>query len=150
LFLDVGTTSAWDLALDVEPGRQPRLSPRQLEAALRAMADFVDLKSTSTLGHSTGVARLAETAGRRLQLSGAEITAIRHAALVHDLGRTGVSSSVWEKSGTLDYSQWERVRLHPYYTERVLARSPRLAAVGRLGALHHERLDGSGYHRAAT
>src|SRR5262249_13917783 len=54
LFLDVGTTSAWDLALDAEPGRQPRLSPRQLEAALRAMADFVDLKSTSTLGHSTG------------------------------------------------------------------------------------------------
>ena len=67
LFLDFGVASTWDLALDSEPGRQPRLSARQLEAALRAMADFVDLKSTSTLGHSTGVANLAEAAARRAQ-----------------------------------------------------------------------------------
>ena len=75
---------------------------------------------------------------------------MRQAALVHDLGRTGVSSSVWEKKSALNYSEWERVRLHPYYTERVLARSGPLAAMGRLGALHHERVDGSGYHRSAT
>jgi DNA-binding CsgD family transcriptional regulator len=67
--------------------------------------------------------------------------------LLHDLGRVGISAGVWTKAGPLTEREWEQVRLHPYYTERILARSPALAPIGALAALHCERLDGSGYHR---
>jgi HD-GYP domain-containing protein (c-di-GMP phosphodiesterase class II) len=76
--------------------------------------------------------------------------ALRRAALIHDLGRVGVSSAIWCKTGTLTESEWERVRLHPYYTERIFARSPHLTQIASLAATHHEYLDGSGYHRGVT
>ena len=75
--------------------------------------------------------------------------ALRRAALVHDLGRVGVPNGVWDKPGPLSDAEWERVRLHSYYTERILARAPALAPLGATAGLHHERLDGSGYHRGA-
>src|SRR5260370_1297289 len=77
----------------------------------------------------------------------ADVVAIRRAGLLHDIGRVGVSAGIWGKSGPLSEREWERVRMHPYYTERVLARPPALARLGALASLHHERLDGSGYHR---
>ena len=150
LMAGFGVDSAWDAALASEPGVQRRISDVQLDTTLRAMADFVDLKSTSTLGHSSGVAELAEAAARRYPLPASDIIDVRRAALVHDLGRTGVSAGVWEKHGPLAEGDWERVRLHPYLTERILARCPSLVALGRLAGLHHERLDGSGYFRAAS
>ena len=146
------TPSAWETALAAEPGPRPRMSDDELESALRAMADFADLKSPYFAGHSTGVATLAAEAASRSRLPRDDIAALRRAALVHDLGRVGVPNGVWDKPGALSEGEWEQVRLHPYYTERVLARSPALAHLGTLAALHHERLDGSGYHRglAAT
>ena len=59
----------------------------------------------------------------------------------------GVSAGIWTKAGPLTEREWDQVRLHPYYTERILGRPPALAAIGALAALHQERLDGSGYHR---
>jgi HD-GYP domain-containing protein (c-di-GMP phosphodiesterase class II) len=79
-----------------------------------------------------------------------EVDAVRRAALLHDLGRVGVSSAVWDRPGPLSEADGERVRLHPYLTERTLARSDGLAPLGRIGGAHHERLDGSGYHRGCT
>ena len=72
---------------------------------------------------------------------------MRRAALAHDLGRVGVSNAIWEKPGPLGFGEWERVRLHPHFTERAFAQSPALAPIGILAGSHHERLDGSGYHR---
>jgi DNA-binding CsgD family transcriptional regulator len=66
------------------------------------------------------------------------------------LGRVSVPNSIWDKPGPLTTAEWERVRLHTYYSERVLTSTPLLAELGRLAGLHHERLDGSGYHRGAT
>jgi HD-GYP domain-containing protein (c-di-GMP phosphodiesterase class II) len=82
----------------------------------------------------------------------ADIALLRRAALVHDIGRVGVSAGIWVKAGALSAGERERVRLHTYLTERVFADSPALQPIGALGAQHHERLDGSGYHRglAAT
>ena len=77
-------------------------------------------------------------------------TTVRRAALLHDLGRTGVPNSIWDKPGALTESERERVRLHPYYTERALARPAALARLGAIAGAHHERLDGSGYHRGLT
>jgi HD-GYP domain-containing protein (c-di-GMP phosphodiesterase class II)/DNA-binding CsgD family transcriptional regulator len=133
--------------LAAEPGARPSLSAAEADRAIRAMADFADLKTPFFSGHSSGVADLAVGAAERCRLSPAEVAALRRAALLHDLGRSAVSTVIWEKAGPLTEGEWERVRLHPYYTERVLARSRALTAVGAIAALHHERLDGSGYHR---
>jgi HD-GYP domain-containing protein (c-di-GMP phosphodiesterase class II) len=75
------------------------------------------------------------------------VTVLRRAALAHDLGRIGVSNAIWEKPGPLGFGEWERVRLHPHFTERAFAQSPALAPIGVVAGSHHERLDGSGYHR---
>jgi HD-GYP domain-containing protein (c-di-GMP phosphodiesterase class II) len=139
--------NAWEAVLAAEPGPRPLLTPAARETATRAVADFVDLKSPFTAGHSSGVALLAAEAAERIGLSEPETTSIRQAGYVHDLGRVGISTAVWDKPGPLTTSEWERVRLHPYYTERVLARPKALAPIAAIAALHHERLDGSGYYR---
>ena len=133
-----------------EPGLGPTLSDSDFEAVLEAIADFVDLKSPHTLGHSRGVADLAAAAARRLGMSDADTTLIRRAGLVHDLGRLGVSNAIWDKPGPLSASERERVRLHAYLTERILAASHCLSPLAKVAAHHHERIDGSGYPRGLT
>jgi HD-GYP domain-containing protein (c-di-GMP phosphodiesterase class II) len=137
----------WDTVLDLEPGSHGILTEAQFDQACRALADFVDIKSPYTLTHSSGVAELAAEAARRAGLPAADVKMIWRAGLLKEIGRTGISSSIWEKTTALSAREWERVRLHTYYCERVLARPLELARVGGLAALHHERLDGTGYHR---
>ena len=145
--LDVA--SAWEAALAAEPGPRVTLADDELDAATRTVADFVDLKSPYLVGHSSGVAELAAAAARRCGLDEAGVVAVRRSGMLHDLGRIGVSTRIWDKPGPLTDGEWERVRLHAYYAERVLARPAALARLGALAALHHERLDGSGYHRGS-
>jgi HD-GYP domain-containing protein (c-di-GMP phosphodiesterase class II) len=147
LFETLEVESIWDTVLDAEPGARPRISEDQVEAGTRAIADFVDLKSPYTVGHSSGVAELAAAAAELYGLPQEDIVAVRRAGYLHDLGRVGISAGIWGKPGPLTEGEWERVRLHPYYTERILARSESLSSLGALGGLHHERLDSSGYHR---
>lgn len=139
--------SAWAAALDAEPGPRPELTPDALDAAALAVAEFTDLKSTFTLGHSPAVARLAEGAVRRLGLGAEDATIARRAGLMEDLGRTTITAAIWDKPGQLSDDEWERVRLHSYHAERILGRVPGLRSVAAAAGLHHERLDGSGYHR---
>jgi HD-GYP domain-containing protein (c-di-GMP phosphodiesterase class II) len=80
-----------------------------------------------------------------LGLPEAELRTLRRAGLVHDFGRLGVSNSIWDKRGPLGSGEWERVRMHPYLTERMLSQSEALAPFGRIAVQHRERLDGSGY-----
>ena len=131
-----------------EPGLVKPLVGEQLDTALETLADFGDLKSPWFTGHSRGVARLAAAAAQEAGLADDAVTELRRAALVHDLGRTGVPNTIWDKPAPLTDAEWERVRLHPYYAERMLARPEALARLGAIAACHHERLDGSGYHRS--
>jgi HD-GYP domain-containing protein (c-di-GMP phosphodiesterase class II)/DNA-binding CsgD family transcriptional regulator len=126
------------------------LSSAELDDALAAIADFVDLKSPYTLGHARGVAQLVEVAGSQLGLADGSLDTLRRAALAHGLGRLGVSNAIWDKAGPLGAGEWERVRLQPYLTERMLQLSPALAPIGGLAAQMRERLDGSGYPRGLT
>ena len=119
----------------------------RVDAAFMAIAALTGLKSPWLREHSTAVAELAEAAAWRLGLPAASVTFVRRAALAHDLGRVGVSNAIWEKPGPLGFGEWERVRLHPHFTERAFAQSRELASIGVLAGSHHERLDGSGYHR---
>ena len=72
-------------------------------------------------------------------------TLVYRAGLLHDLGRVAVPTGIWERPGPLRPEEWELVRLHPYHSGRILARSPVLAPFGAVASRHHERIDGSGY-----
>jgi DNA-binding CsgD family transcriptional regulator len=76
--------------------------------------------------------------------------ALRRAGLLHDLGRASVPNGIWDKPGALTDGEWERVRLHPYYSERILGRVQALKHLATLAGMHHERMDGSGYHRGSS
>jgi HD-GYP domain-containing protein (c-di-GMP phosphodiesterase class II) len=147
LFSDIDSVTSWPAVIEAEPALGIVLSDRELESALEAIADFTDLKSPWTIGHSRGVADLACAATKIYGLSDGDAGSVRRAGLVHDLGRLGVSNAIWDKRGTLTPAEVERVRLHPYLTERMLASSEALASVGAIAVQHHERLDGSGYPR---
>ncbi|MFA9445765.1 HD domain-containing phosphohydrolase [Egicoccus sp. AB-alg6-2] len=137
----------WGEVVAVEPRPLRCVPPSRLDEIAAVFADLTDLKSPTTLGHSTEVAELAGAAAAGLGLAPERIALVRRAGLLHDLGRVAVSGAVWASPRRLTAGQWEQVRLHPYYTERILERSPTLAGLARIAGLHHERLDGSGYHR---
>jgi HD-GYP domain-containing protein (c-di-GMP phosphodiesterase class II) len=147
LFAGLDEASSWDAVLGAEPGQRMRLTGAGFDAALEAIADFADVKSPYTLGHSRAVADLAAESARILGLDSQAVTLVRRAGLVHDLGRLGVPNTIWDKPGGLSHAETERVRLHPYLTERMLVCSPALAPLAGIAAQHHERLDGSGYPR---
>jgi HD-GYP domain-containing protein (c-di-GMP phosphodiesterase class II) len=140
---------SWETVLALEPKPHPVLSEAELDAACLAIADFADLKSPYTPGHSRAVSALAGDAARRCGLPKADIVDVARAGLLHDLGQVAVSTRIWIKPGPLGDAEWEQVRLHPYYGERVLSRPKALARLGAIVGQHHERLDGSGYHRGA-
>ena len=146
---EIGGDSAWEAALTAEPRPWASVGEERLDHVLRAFADFADLKSPYTRGHSSGVAMLAEEAARHAGMSDQAATELRRAALVHDLGRTGIPNGIWDKPGPLSRAEWERVRLHPYLSERILSHAGALGPLAPLAGAHHERLDGSGYHRGS-
>lgn len=139
--------SAWQRYLALEPAPLGCDGQQQASVAL-AFARFVDLKSVFTLAHS---ARVAELATRAAELAGLERAAIAElglAAHLHDLGRVSVPNRIWDKPALLDLAERERVRMHAYYTERILARASGWAGAARIASAAHERVDGGGYHRA--
>src|SRR5829696_5724761 len=142
--------SVWleTLAREADPGLV--LEGDAIDHALAAMGNFADLVSPFLLGHSAGGRELAITAGRLCGLDETELRALRRAAFVHDLGRVAVPARVWQAAGPLSPGDWESVRLHAYHTERMLSRSSFLRLLAPTAALHHERLDGSGYHRGCS
>jgi HD-GYP domain-containing protein (c-di-GMP phosphodiesterase class II)/DNA-binding CsgD family transcriptional regulator len=133
--------------LDAEPAPVLTVDDSRIDSALSAVADFADLKSPFFLGHSTGVALIAGEAATAAGLSGEDAATLRRAGLVHDVGKVGVASGIWDHPGPLSADQWERVRLHTYLGERVLSRCRLLEPYTAIAARHHERVDGSGYHR---
>jgi DNA-binding CsgD family transcriptional regulator len=134
----------WAAVVDAEPA--PRRTFRDepaFDEALAGFGDAADLKTPWFHGHSRGVAGLARAAAARL--TSVDTTLVYRAGLVHDLGRVAVPTGVWERPGPLRPEEWELVRLHPYHSGRILARSPMLAPLGPIASRHHERTDGSGY-----
>lgn len=136
--------------LALEPLPHAALDEVGCDQAFWAIADMIDMRMPFTYGHSRAVATLAEAAGRRIGLPATDIRALRWAACVHDIGELSVPVSTWMRAGALTARETDAVRLHPYHGERALAS---LGDDGRpVAALvlrHHERLDGSGYHRYA-
>ncbi|MFI5300824.1 MAG: HD domain-containing phosphohydrolase, partial [Polyangiales bacterium] len=136
--------------LDAEPTPHRTVTEDHLREVALVLADFVDLKSTYTLGHSRHVATIARAAAAIVGLTGDDLDAIEIAGLLHDLGRISVSNAIWDKPGKLDVGEWDKVRAHAQVTERVLSVAAPWRAVARLASSDHERLDGSGYPRGVA
>jgi HD-GYP domain-containing protein (c-di-GMP phosphodiesterase class II) len=142
--------AVWEDVLAGEPEPVRRVGAVGLDRALAAVGDFADLRSTWTRGRSSRLAATARAAGRAGGLPDTDIATLARAALVADVGAVGVPSGVWERRGPLGVDESERMRLHSYLSERVVGRCPQLRPVAALAGAHHERLDGSGYHRGSS
>jgi len=150
LFDGLDDMTDWTSIVGDDPRLQRPLTESQFDVALEAIADFTDLRSRSRSGHSRAVATLAARAGQSCGLSGDDVVVLRRAALVHDIGMHGVPATILEKSSPLTSTESERIRMHSYYTERMLTRPPALARIGAVASLAGERLDGSGHHRGLS
>jgi HD-GYP domain-containing protein (c-di-GMP phosphodiesterase class II)/DNA-binding CsgD family transcriptional regulator len=139
--------AVWDALLDAEPPPWTSITPLQVEAVALAFARFSDLKSTFFAGHSEGVAALASMTATVAGLDPDTVTAVRHAALLHDLGRVSVATGTWDLPRPLRRPEVDRVHFHSWETFRMLAATPLLAELAPIAGAAHERTDGSGYHR---
>ena len=136
-----------DEIVAAEPIERANLTDDELDSALEAIGDFCDLRCSFFAGHARGTATLTAAAAELLHMPSTQARLAYRAALVHDVGRFGVDASVWAHSGPLSATQRERMRLHVYFVERIFDRPQPLRRIGLLAATHHERMDGSGYHR---
>lgn len=146
-FDEVDRMEPWEAVLDMEPEPRRILESAGLDAALTVAADFIDLKSPYRAGHSRRCAQLGADAGRVYGATEQEIVLLRRAALLHEFGTTAVPNSILDKRGPLTRAEFDRIQLHPMLTEQMLARSAALSALNPVAAAHHERADGSGYHK---
>jgi HD-GYP domain-containing protein (c-di-GMP phosphodiesterase class II) len=147
LFEAIEDPGIFDRFLDLEPKPETSVDECGMDDIARALAIFTDLKCPIFFSHSTGVAALAVRAASHLDLGTEDTRALRWAALLHDIGRTSVPNGVWMRPGPLDWGQRERVRLHAYYTERILSPVAALGPATDIAVAAHERIDGSGYHQ---
>jgi putative nucleotidyltransferase with HDIG domain len=129
------------------PDALTTIGEADLDRTAEAFAHVIDAKSPWTYRHSTGVAEIAVRVAGVLGLPDGTCRLLRRAALLHDLGKLGVSNLILDKPGRLDARELAVVKAHPLHTARILDRVPALAPLSDLAAAHHERLDGRGYHR---
>jgi putative nucleotidyltransferase with HDIG domain len=140
-------SSDWARAMAAEPEPHLILEGARIDDAFASIAAFADL--ADVIGHSSAVAELVAQAAKHLGRADEEVSMVRRAALLHDLGKVGVPFRIWHQE-TRSADDWEKIRLHAYYTERTLSGSRHLARLASVASRHHERLDGSGYHRGLS
>lgn len=147
IFAAAEPDSVWDAVLDAEPKPRNSLVGEEIDIALAAIGDFADLISPTLAAHSAALADLVTRAAAVAGMDESQTRDLRRAAHIHDVGRIAISPEIWEKTDPLNRDEREQIRLHPYHTERVLSQSPFFQPLCLIARDHHERLDGSGYHR---
>ena len=145
---DAYTANPFAALSDLEPADTRLLADEQrIDDIALGFAQVVDAKSPWTRRHSEGVRELAVGIARRQGLPEVEVRQIHRAALLHDIGKLGVSNAVLDKPGKLDDSEFQQMRQHAAYTHEILGRVRGLGELAEVAAGHHEKLDGTGYHR---
>ncbi len=146
LLAPLSDEEAWATAMAFDATHDTPLSDEELDGASEVIADFIDLKSPVIAGHSRAVGALTDAAAAAARMAGSDRAALRRAALWHDIGYIAIPGT--SRFGATPPAEGsERSRLHPYFAERLMQRVPGLASIGETIAEHHERLDGSGFHR---
>ena len=97
--------------------------------------------------HWNGQGKPAGLTGEAMGLSLERRRWLKRGALLHDVGKLGVSNAVLDKAGKLDAEEWKAVRQHAALTESILSRIDAFSELARVAGAHHERLDGGGYPR---
>lgn len=148
LWADLDREQVIDRVLHLEP-EQTRLpaNDETIENICQAFAEIVDAKSPFTYRHSNGVADAAVGISCQMGLSSEDVVFLRRAALLHDIGKLGVSNTILEKPAKLDQTEWTAVRKHPFYSQEILRKIPGFEDLSEVAGAHHEKLDGSGYYR---
>jgi putative nucleotidyltransferase with HDIG domain len=148
LWLDLGNDRAVEDVLRLEPEERRMVADDALvENVCQAFAEIIDAKSPFTYRHSHDVADAAVLIASQLSLKQEQVTFLRRAALLHDIGKLSVSNAILEKPGPLDNAEWAVVKQHPFYSFEILRRIPGFEQLSEVAASHHEKLDGSGYFR---
>lgn len=132
------------------PDRVLLAEPGRLDLVAEAFASVIDAKSPYTARHSAGVAEIAVALAKALELGREDRATLRRAALLHDIGKLGVSNRILDKPGPLTDAEQEVVRRHPRWSREILTRVTAFQDLARIAGSHHERLDGSGYPSALT
>ena len=144
----LGDPGIIDAVLILEPAANVvALDDDYLDDISAAFGQVVDSKSPYTSGHSARVALYTDMIAEVLGLSHERRRWLKRGALLHDVGKLGVSNSVLDKPGKLDDEEWAAVKAHAMYTETILSRINAFSELARVSAAHHERLDGKGYPR---
>ncbi|TAK92045.1 MAG: HD-GYP domain-containing protein [Burkholderiaceae bacterium] len=134
--------------LALEPAQfEITLDEDYLDDIAAAFGQIVDTKSPYTSGHSARVALYTDLIAEALGLSPKRRRWLKRGALLHDVGKLGVSNAVLDKPGKLDAEEWAAVQQHAAYTEAILIRIDAFSELARIAGAHHERLDGGGYPR---
>jgi HD-GYP domain-containing protein (c-di-GMP phosphodiesterase class II) len=134
--------------LEMEPAQEPQpVDDDYLDDIALAFGQIVDAKSPWTAGHSARVGMIADQVAGQLGLDASERRWLRRAALLHDVGKLGVSNQILDKPGRLDAAEWAAVQRHAAHTEQILGRISSFGVLARVAGAHHEKLDGSGYPR---
>jgi putative nucleotidyltransferase with HDIG domain len=151
LWNELESDEPMNLALSLE--RKPRMmsdDDTSLDAVCQAFAQIVDAKSPFTYNHSNGVANAAVAIASKLGMPSQRILFVRHAALLHDLGKMAVSNAILEKPAKLDDDEWSILRAHPAHTWNILRAVRGFEELSEVAGSHHEKLNGKGYHRGLT
>ena len=139
------------IVLAMEPGQHEAIvDDDYLDDIAAAFGKVVDAKSPYTSGHCERVTLFADMIAEELGLSADHRRKLRRAALLHDIGKLGVSNSVLDKPAKLDDDEWAEMKRHAIYSENILSRIRAFADIARIGGAHHERLDGKGYPRGIS
>ena len=144
----LGGHALHDAVREEEPGGASLFAGAgTLDRIAQGFADAVDAKSPFTAAHSRRVTDVAMGIAAQLGLDPASCAELRRAALLHDIGKLGLPNAILDKPGPLSADEWDAVRMHPYYTQRILEHVRGFRRLARIAGAHHERLDGRGYHR---
>ena len=147
-FAELGADNLEAYVLSMEPGRQVIFADEDyLDAIAAGFARVIDAKSPYTSGHSDRVALFTDMIAEELGISLTERRRLKRAALLHDIGKLGVSNSVLDKPGRLEGEEWQQMKRHAEFSEMILSRIAAFADLALIGGAHHEKLDGSGYPR---
>lgn len=147
-FAELGADNLEAYVLALEPGRQAVMADEDyLDDIAAGFARVIDAKSPYTSGHSDRVALFTDMIAEELGMPLAERRRLKRAALLHDIGKLGVSNSVLDKPGRLEGEEWEQMKRHSEFSETILSRIAAFSDLALIGGAHHEKLDGSGYPR---
>jgi putative nucleotidyltransferase with HDIG domain len=136
------------IVLSLEPGRSARMADEDyLDDIAAGFARVIDAKSPFTSGHSDRVALFTDMIAEEMGYDAARRRWVKRAALLHDIGKLGVSNSILDKNGKLDGEEWEAMKAHAAHSEAILEKIAVFADLARVAGAHHERLDGKGYPR---